>query len=245
MKAFTVLFIAHLLGDYYFQPEALAEKKNTGAGWVLLHCLIYAAASALCLLLLGGGFIWAAAAAAGAHFLIDLIKKLVIRKPLSAKSKRTVFAVDQSMHLLSILAASIWVTESFELAVPPYMDGLARITGLDSYTLLSYIALALAVMKPANVLIRIMLAEGRQSEASVYDRMRTGRLIGSLERLLVTALLVLGQYSSIALVFTAKSIARFKQLENRDFAEYYLFGTLLSASVAVGAFVLMKFFGTL
>ena len=35
-------------------------------------------------------------------------------------------------------------------------------------------------------------------------------------------------------MIAAKTIARFKQLDDRGFAEYYLLGTLASVAVAVG-----------
>ena len=53
----------------------------------------------------------------------------------------------------------------------------------------------------------------------------------------------MGQYAAIALVFTAKSVVRFKDFENRDFAEYYLYGTLMSVVTAVAVFALLKLFG--
>lgn len=55
-----------------------------------------------------------------------------------------------------------------------------------------------------------------------------GKLIGYIERLLVIILTVIGSYSSIAFIIAAKSIARFKQLEDRSWAEYFLLGTLSS-----------------
>jgi len=39
---------------------------------------------------------------------------------------------------------------------------------------------------------------------------------------------------------TAKSVARFKQLEDRDFAEKYLIGTLTSLALALIAAVAVK-----
>ena len=36
-------------------------------------------------------------------------------------------------------------------------------------------------------------------------------------------------------MIAAKTLARFKQLDDRGFAEYYLLGTLASASVAIGS----------
>ena len=46
-------------------------------------------------------------------------------------------------------------------------------------------------------------------------------MIGFLERLVIGACLVYGQFASIGLVFTAKSIARYNKIsENPAFAEY-------------------------
>ena len=55
-----------------------------------------------------------------------------------------------------------------------------------------------------------------------------GKLIGYIERLLVISLTVVGAYPSIAFIIAAKSIARFKQLDDRNWAEYFLLGTLSS-----------------
>jgi hypothetical protein len=42
-----------------------------------------------------------------------------------------------------------------------------------------------------------------------------------------------GQVGAIGFVIAAKSLARFKQLEDKDFAERYLLGTLLSVLIAL------------
>ncbi|MFW9903172.1 MAG: hypothetical protein ACFFFH_02485 [Candidatus Thorarchaeota archaeon] len=55
-----------------------------------------------------------------------------------------------------------------------------------------------------------------------------GKVIGMLERGIILTLALLGEFGAISFVFVAKSMARFKQLEERQFAEYYLIGTLLS-----------------
>ncbi|MCF3942306.1 DUF3307 domain-containing protein [Oceanobacillus alkalisoli] len=55
-----------------------------------------------------------------------------------------------------------------------------------------------------------------------------GKLIGYIERLLVIVLTVIGAYPSIAIIIAAKFIARFKQLDDRNWAEYFLLGTLSS-----------------
>jgi len=60
-----------------------------------------------------------------------------------------------------------------------------------------------------------------------------GRLIGVLERAVVLTLVLLGQFGALGLVLAAKSVARFKSLDDRDFAEYFLIGTLTSVLVAL------------
>ncbi len=63
---------------------------------------------------------------------------------------------------------------------------------------------------------------------------RIGATIGVLERLLIVAFVLSGAEAAIGLVVAAKTLARFKQLDDRQFAEYYLLGTLASVSVALG-----------
>jgi len=50
---------------------------------------------------------------------------------------------------------------------------------------------------------------------------------------LIYILVLNAQFATIGLVLAAKSFARFRQLEERQFAEYVLIGTLLSVLVAI------------
>ena len=61
-----------------------------------------------------------------------------------------------------------------------------------------------------------------------------GRAIGALERALILTLVLLGQYAAIGFVIAAKALARFRALDDRDFAEYFLVGTLASLLLALG-----------
>jgi hypothetical protein len=72
-------------------------------------------------------------------------------------------------------------------------------------------------------------ADGHASPA------RIGATIGILERLLIVTFVLTGSTAAIGFVVAAKTLARFKQLDDRDFAEYYLLGTLASVSVALGS----------
>ncbi len=65
-------------------------------------------------------------------------------------------------------------------------------------------------------------------------------MIGMLERTITAILLLCNQFAAVGLVITAKSIARFKQMENKEFAERYLIGTLLSLSVPMILTIVFK-----
>jgi predicted permease len=60
-----------------------------------------------------------------------------------------------------------------------------------------------------------------------------GAAIGVLERILTLALVLAGQYTALGLILAAKSVARFEELKDRKFAEYYLIGTLSSMLFAM------------
>jgi hypothetical protein len=69
---------------------------------------------------------------------------------------------------------------------------------------------------------------------------RIGATIGALERLLIVVFVLVGAEAAVGFVIAAKTIARFKQLDDRGFAEYYLLGTLASVSVAVVSGIIAK-----
>jgi hypothetical protein len=62
---------------------------------------------------------------------------------------------------------------------------------------------------------------------------RVGATIGILERLLIVVFVLTRTDVAIGFVVAAKTLARFRQLDDREFAEYYLLGTLASVAVAI------------
>ena len=77
-------------------------------------------------------------------------------------------------------------------------------------------------------------AAARTSSHGHPSPARIGATIGVLERLLIVTFVLTGSTAAIGFVVAAKTLARFKQLDDRDFAEYYLLGTLASVAVALG-----------
>lgn len=93
------------------------------------------------------------------------------------------------------------------------------------------------IMVLAGYFIKIILKRSIGSSEDKNDMRQgiegVGALIGMLERILIFSLVLVDQYAAISIVFAAKSIARFKELDNRNIAEYYLLGTFLSLTTAV------------
>jgi hypothetical protein len=68
-----------------------------------------------------------------------------------------------------------------------------------------------------------------------------GATVGGIERLLVVMLVLARAEVAIGLVVAAKTLARFKQLDERHFAERYLIGTLASITIAIGSALLARY----
>jgi hypothetical protein len=60
-----------------------------------------------------------------------------------------------------------------------------------------------------------------------------GLVIGVLERALALTLVLTDQFSALGLILAAKALARFRAMDDRDFAEYVLIGTLTSLLLAL------------
>ncbi|WP_042832784.1 hypothetical protein [Thermoanaerobacter sp. YS13] len=56
----------------------------------------------------------------------------------------------------------------------------------------------------------------------------------------MVTLIAVNQMAAASFVIAAKSIARYKELDNKDFAEYYLIGTMLSMLIALFGGLLIK-----
>lgn len=106
----------------------------------------------------------------------------------------------------------------------------------------------LFVLKDATILIRAVLTKIKavpmseekpaHKDEKEYEK---GRLIGNLERSLMYFLIILDQIGAIAIIVALKSLARFKELDNKNFAEYFLIGSLLSLLLAAIPAIIVQY----
>ena len=147
------------------------------------------------------------------HATIDFLKPIV-QKQLKLPKAWT-FALDQVLHIAIISC----------LVLLGAKNGTTYLLPFDTLNLIFYVLL---VGKPSNIAFKILFAKYQPTSKKKMDT-TTGAMIGFLERLVIGACLVYGQFASIGLVFTAKSIARYNKIsEDPAFAEYYLIGSLFS-----------------
>lgn len=82
---------------------------------------------------------------------------------------------------------------------------------------------------------------GEGDRTDQEEKENSGEWIGILERIITLSFVLVDSYTAIAFALTAKSIARFNELNNKDFAEYYLLGTSASVATALLTGILVKF----
>lgn len=239
-----VLLLGHIIADFYMQSAEMAEKKEKKIRWVLLHSLSYWVGMLLVMLpFLSWNMLVIATAAGIGHFVIDLGKylyKKFRKKENQNRLDRNTFMMDQILHFICLFFVSYFaVLMKIELTELECIEQFFSVIQISENNLLSGVLAVLLIYKPADILIQKILktyrpvSEIRDNKIITKDN-NTGRMIGMIERTIMLVFLAIGQYSSVGLVLTAKSIARYDRIaKDKDFAEYYLLGTLLSTIVVV------------
>lgn len=257
MPVMTVLLLAllaHFIADFVLQTSSTIDRKNKfRLSGYLIHGLIYLLVTIAFLHYLQLGAVIAfSLIVTFLHILIDYLKCRLSQR----RSKRldlAGFFLDQLFHLGSIF----WLWQVFDwrpntriiaiyyhLVSPKTIavfNQTVKTPRLSPDHLLMALIIYVVVAWGGAVLVRKIL----NAIDGVADRdassQRAGYYIGLLERVIILTLVLFDGLGSIAFILTAKSIARFSELNNKKFAEYYLIGTLLSTILAIGGGLLFKF----
>lgn len=217
-------FIAHLLGDFVSQPHGWTVKKSSKilTWYHVWHALLIFLFSFS--LSLDFGFLTSAILLTIIHFLTDILKSFFQIKFKGKESNY--FFIDQIIHIVFL------VLISFNYY---YVCGVSFLYDVP-VKLLAIIASFIICAKPANIFIKnifislaISIPKPENKEDENNDLPNAGKLIGLMERFLVLALILVGQYSAVGLIIAAKSILRFRDNKKN---EYVLVGTLLSFGIA-------------
>ncbi len=257
MEGLLMAFLAHALADFVFRRTPNPKQRGIlDIRCIARHGIIVTGITFA--LMIGYGFINAlvfSLLVGLTHFLIDMLKASLIQKR-GKGFELGAFLIDQALHLFVIA----WIAQGFHFYLTPAFLNFMRSFGLDpwvftelpwvrilsSLVIYVYVAFGGAVfMRMVLEVIYQKLPEDQKTiilsggvEDPSLQVIGTGRIIGILERTLIFALFLMNQVPAIAWIIAAKSLARFRNLNEKGFAEYYLIGTLMSVLIAiVGGFL--------
>ena len=258
MNSLLLSILAILCADLLLQSQKMAlAKDNLKLTAIVFHGITVFGA----ILIFLHGYQWPtligyAALITGTHLVIDFFKGLSSRIK-NPGLNLLVLIVDQILHIITVILIWAWFDLQANQGVMLFYERIFRVSTLTSITaaansgvqffperfLLGAIVY-LYVSLGGSALLDKFLFWLRKKETFEDRTDRTGRWIGILERVIVLTLILNDSLGSVAFVLTAKSIARFSELSDRDFAEYYLIGTLASTMLAFGGgFVLIYLLG--
>lgn len=244
-----LIILGHIIGDFYVQTDKIAERKKNSMKYMLIHCLIYTIVIGIGFYVLSGeifcSIIMSIFTFLG-HLIIDSIKKKWDKKAI--KYECLIFLIDQITHIMALFLIYFFVNNQ---ACFPIDAGLT-INDLNMKICIVVASAVLVCWKPAAIFVSLVFKiipetieqaeqSKKESQKIEIEGTKIGSWIGILEREIILLLGLMGQFGAIGFVLTAKSLARFKQLENKSFAEKYLVGTLLSAFIAIVCIAICKY----
>jgi hypothetical protein len=218
------LLLAHLIGDFFLQPQSWVEDKETNklkSPKLYLHIAIHLA---LLFLLVWDASLWKMILLiALSHYIIDALKLLFQQK----SNRRFLFFIDQLLHVVVIFIAYFWYSEtSFSL------DMIVTEQSLLMFICLLFLTLPVSIFMKV-IFLKWNIAKLTEGNKSLKD---AGKYIGVLERVLVFVFVILDHWEAVGFLITAKSVFRFGDLtaaKQRKLTEYVLIGTLISFGIAI------------
>jgi hypothetical protein len=245
---FLAIYLAHLLTDFVFQTTRIVSNKHRGEwrGYLIHGVTHYVAVLAIVTLadphrLPALSFQLLAVSLSLVHLLVDWAK-VSLTKSHRIPDNALAFVVDQAIHLIAVIGVVfLLVRPSLQL----FVSWLNRIRFLQESILLVSVVYVLVIFG-GGYFIRALIGplwkeEQGQTTKEHEEVINAGLYIGWLERFLVLTALFLQSPATVGFILAAKSIARYPELKSVRFAEYFLIGTLLSVTIAIGgAIILLK-----
>jgi hypothetical protein len=145
--------------------------------------------------------------------------------------------VGLGLTLLAILAGSAhlpapdgWLTEWYDSLEIQSLHGIA----FERFALT--VGCLVFLVESANIIVRMVLAGTDAGVMASEQTLKGGRVLGPIERILIFAMALSGQYAALTAIVAAKGILRFPEI-SRDVAgrkaEYVLVGSFVSWAIAL------------
>lgn len=265
---FTIYaMFSHLISDFILQSNKIVNlKANINLKGYLKHSWVLFVTMMPLLFIIKASsykvFIYKVVLIVILHILTDFIKEkiqnTIKNKDYFHEGKVILFLIDQIIHIFIIIVITRDVILEYntlnEWIKSRIFNGNGiTFEGLKKVVVIMYISFSGAYIIPlildmiyknidnyTSILNKIVKIDISDNEKHFIDEVKTGKWIGILERILILIFLYLNQISSIGFVIAVKSLARFKMMENKIFAEYYLLGTLISVAYTFVAYAFFQ-----
>ena len=231
------MLLAHFIGDYWLQWDALALWKSRSTVGAVIHGLIVCLITLFTAILVDPSW-WRWALLIGiSHIIVDggqqWWKTYKKGKPVLI-SPLTRFLLDQAVHLGVIL----WV-----LTVSGVWEMPAKIPTFHTFpptqrwllTCLGYVLVTL----PAWIFIEFMV-RGLIQGAPPNFKESTNKYVGSLERGLITTFVIMGQFLLIPIVALPRFLLDQPHMRNANQRTFYVAELLASVGLAVGTGLFLR-----
>lgn len=254
MTILLSLLLVHLLADFPLQTKRMAARKHHDRRVLLHHLSIHATLMLLVLtffVIIGELTIESAGWLGGS---ILVFHALLDASPLKRQIKQAAaYWMDQTLHIGAIIALTwlfVPVDWSLSFTRPEQILWILCFSLVTTELLGHGISLLLIPFAPRLIESHFERKVTRKEQLDGVSRLVThevedsarsyttelngiGRYIGLVERAIITLLVVTNATGAIGFVIALKALARFKQFEDRRFAEYYIIGSLLSILGAI------------
>lgn len=184
------MFLAHLVGDYVLQWDALAQWKSRELRGVLVHSVVLFAVTALFAFVIEPGWWTGVLLISLSHFAVDAAQFLF--RPTLPPLLR--FFIDQFLHFFFILLALAW---GGFLTWGNLLGDLAA--GARETPLLTALLGYAFITMPTWVLLKFVVYGLVKGEAPDFPA-GPNKFVGITERVLITTLVLFGQVLLVPLV---------------------------------------------
>lgn len=230
-----LLFFSHGLVDFVFQSRKTVEAKK--AGYFRGYFSHFGSILAVLVIFLHPFLSWPVVGVilflALTHLIVDIVGyRLTPGEKID--SNPLGFSLDQLIHVIFILIAWGWLHRLPHFSLIGFYSELAE-TYFWSQKLVPLVIVAnvyLYVVFGGAIFMRKFM-RSLPFKVSKQEIVGMGMYIGILERIIILTFILYEVVTGVAFVLMAKSLARYQELNDKSFAEYYLVGTLLSTVLAL------------
>ncbi len=213
MDYFQLLLLAHIIGDFPLQTDAIYRLKQKTYWGVVLHVIVCTIINIIILFqFLNSVAIWGVIGfLAIFHFTLDRTK--ILLAVFKAKDGLRYFFIDQLFHLISLYISAVWLTLMYKTPVPQIHVKMEFIIALNALLMAAFVVPAILYYTHKKIKIWYHL-----QEPFAFPTAKE-RLPGSLARLLATGGLILGRWYALLLLLAA--IIPFLAPQNRSRASIF------------------------